>query len=106
MPDQASFSRDFRSVNEFYGSPEGLQRPGGMVIDRDGIPTCDVEAMQQWGWQLSQGTPLSSILQQIRQSDEWRTKHAGDVQPPAPPQGEPPGGIVSGNGHVFTAGGQ
>jgi len=75
------FRRDFPKVNDFYAAREGLQRPGGMVIDRDGVPTCDVEAMTQWGVQLATGTPLSSVLHQICQSDEWKTKHPGEAPP-------------------------
>jgi len=75
------FRQDFPKVNDFYAAPEGLQRPGGMVIDRDGVPTCDIEAMTQWGVQLAAGTPLSSVLHQICQSDEWKTKHPGEPFP-------------------------
>lgn len=85
---QEQFYADFGRVNDFYAAQEGLQRPGGMVIDRDGVPTCDVEAMGAWGWALSQGTPLSQVLLQIRSSDEWKQKHAGDpvaVPPPFEP---------------------
>lgn len=81
------WSREFADVNAFYAAPEGLQRPGGMVIMRqvDGVdvPTCDVEAMQQWGYDLMAGSSLASVLSQIRASDEWKTKHAGD--PPIDP---------------------
>lgn len=84
-PTHEQFARDFALVNDFYASQDGLQRPGGMVIDRGGIPTCDVEAMQQWGWQLMRGTPVGVILWQIRQSDEWKTKHANDPVPPFVP---------------------
>lgn len=82
---QEQFYRDFGKVNDFYAAAAGLQRPGGMVIDRDGVPTCDVEAMGQWGWQLSQGVPVVWVKSQIRQSDEWKTKHANDPAPPGPP---------------------
>jgi len=80
MPNQEQFYNDFRAVNDFYTSQDGLQRPGGMVIG--GV--CDVEAMGQWGWQLSQGVALASVLAQIRTSDEWKTKHAHDPHPPFP----------------------
>jgi hypothetical protein len=81
------FNIDFRKTNDFYAAQEGLQRPGGMVIDRGGVPTCDVEAMEEWGWQLFHGVPLSAVLAQIRRSEEWRIKHANDPAPPIQPAG-------------------
>ncbi len=81
MPSQDQFYYDFNETNEFYASQEGLQRLGGMVIDRNGVLTADTEAMGQWGWQLSQGVPLNTVLARICQSDEWKLKHPGEDPP-------------------------
>jgi len=81
MKPRAQWMTEFGYVNEFYASKDGLQRPGGMVIDRDGIPTCDVEAMQQWGYDLLTDS-VESIKAKIRLSDEWKTKHVGETPDP------------------------
>ena len=77
MMSRADFAAQFNAVNEFYGSDEGLRRPGGMVLN--GV--CDIQAMIQWGYDLASGErPLDQVLSAIRQSDEYRRKH----QPPQP----------------------
>ena len=61
-----------RELNAFYGAAEGLQRPGGMVIDG----RADLDAMGQWFYQLVVlRVPLDNVKQQIRGSDEWKAKH-------------------------------
>lgn len=74
MKSRAQWADEFSRVNAFYAADDGLRRPGGMVIDRDGVPTADVAAMQQWGYDLLT-QPLADVLARIRQSDEWRAKH-------------------------------
>jgi len=77
--EQGEFYRRFGEMNAFYASQAGLQRPGGMVIDRDGVPTCDEEAMGQWGYQLMLGVSVESCKSQIRKipGGEWQQKHPG-----------------------------
>lgn len=77
---QQEFFDSLRKVNDFYAAQDGLQRPGGMVIGG----SADIEALGQWGWQLSQGVPLNLVITQIKRSDEWKVKHANDPAPPTP----------------------
>jgi hypothetical protein len=81
------FYAEFRQVNDFYAAEEGLQRPGGMVIGG----ACDTEAMAAWGYDLMGGATVEQIKSRIRQSEEWRTKHATDPQPPPQPFAGPIG---------------
>lgn len=74
------FFKEFTEVNDFYAAEDGLQRPGGMVID--GV--CDVVAMRQWGYDLVTGTTVGAIKAAIRQSKEWKQKHSGEVPDPDP----------------------
>lgn len=92
----SAFAERFTSVNDFYASVDGLKRPGGMVIDRDGVPTCDVEAMAAWGYRIAGGESLASVLAQIRASDEWKQKHPTPEPTPTepPPTPEPGDKIV------------
>lgn len=70
------FYADLKAVQAFYRSPEGLQRPGGMVIvDHEGRSVADVEALGSWGYDLMTGRSLGDIFQAIRNSDEWKAKH-------------------------------
>ena len=66
-----------QALNAFYQAPEGLQRPGGLVIpDRDGRSVADMEAIAQWFYQLViEGVSLDDVFTQIRNSHEWRSKH-------------------------------
>jgi len=79
--EQGEFFKRFGEVNDFYAAKEGLQRKGGMVIDRNGVPTCDNEAMGQWGYQLMLGVTVESIKSQIRKipGGEWQMKHPGET---------------------------
>lgn len=65
------FAAEFRAVNDFYGSQDGLQRPGGMVLDGG----CDVVAMIQWGYDLMTGSKVEDVITAIRGSHEWKVKH-------------------------------
>jgi len=85
------FFDEFQKVNEFYAAAEGLKRPGGMVIgvpvDGVEVPTADVVAMRQWGYDLMAGASLASVLERIRGSEEWKQKHPTsepDPEDPAP----------------------
>jgi hypothetical protein len=80
---QDQFAREFRDTNDFYKAPDGLQRPGGMVLNGE----CDVEAMQQWGYQLlGNNHSVNWVKNQIVRSDEWAQKHPGEA-PPTFPEG-------------------
>lgn len=66
-----------KALNAFYQAPEGLQRPGGLVIpDQEGRSVADMEAIAQWFYQLViEGIPLEAVFSQIRNSHEWKSKH-------------------------------
>lgn len=66
-----------KALNAFYAAPEGLQRPGGLVLpDHEGRSVADMEAIAQWFYQLViEGIPLDAVFAQIRASEEWRSKH-------------------------------
>lgn len=66
-----------QALNTFYQAPEGLQRPGGLVIpDGEGRSVADMEAIAQWFYQLViEGVPLEAVFAQIRNSHEWKEKH-------------------------------
>lgn len=66
-----------QALNAFYAAPEGLQRPGGLVlVDRDGRSVADMEAIAQWFHQLViDRVSLEDVFTQIRASHEWRSKH-------------------------------
>jgi hypothetical protein len=76
LPKGEAFAR-LQALNAFYQAPEGLQRPGGLVLsDRDGRSVADMEAVAQWFYQLVvEGIPLEDVFTQIRASHEWRSKH-------------------------------
>ncbi len=78
---QDQFAAAFRDINQI-GYVEQLLRPGGMMLNDPS--RCDVEAMQQWGWQLAGGTPVNAILNQIVRSEEWAQKHPGQEPPTFP----------------------
>lgn len=69
------FFDEFRQINAFYESDEGLKRPGGMVIDTARPVPADTEAMAAWGYDLMAGKSVEDIKAAIRQSDEWKQKH-------------------------------
>jgi hypothetical protein len=97
------FAREFTQVNDFYAAQNGLQRVGGMVsgvdasvfsvlkrvvdgtiIDRTTIRNaceavlklqCDVQSMNQWGYDLLAGAKVEDVIAQITTSDEWQAKH-------------------------------
>lgn len=69
------FFDELAELNAFYASADGLQRPGGMVIDRNGVPTADVEALGAWGYNLMAGATVDECKAQIRTSAEWKSKH-------------------------------
>jgi len=72
--DKATAFARLTALNEFYASPEGLKRPGGMIIDGH----VDMEAVAQWYHQMVvEGVSFDNVKQQIRQSAEWRSKHPG-----------------------------
>jgi hypothetical protein len=66
-----------QALNAFYQAPEGLQRPGGLVIpDSEGRSVADMQAIAQWFYQLVvEGVSLEDVFAQIRNSHEWREKH-------------------------------
>jgi hypothetical protein len=72
------FFAEFKELNAYYAAPEGLQRPGGMVIDTADPVPADVEAMASWGYDLMAGATVESCKARIRQSEEWKSKHPGE----------------------------
>ena len=67
-------------LNDFYKSPEGLQRTDGLWID--GHP--DFEGMSGWIFEvyprarlqgLTEDQARQAIVDAIKRSDEWRAKH-------------------------------
>ena len=69
-------------LNDFYKSPDGLQRPEGLWIG--GHP--DFEGLSVWVFDVYlrhrlKGEPeeqaRQAVVDAIKQSDEWRTKHRG-----------------------------
>ena len=83
-PTPGLISRDefyarFKQVNDYYAAQEGLQRPGGMVIDTATPVRADHEAMGAWGYDLMLGKSVNQCITEIRQSDEWKAKHPGET---------------------------
>jgi hypothetical protein len=67
-------------LNGFYASQAGLQRPGGMVKhDHEGRAVADVEAMGSWAYDLMLGATVQECIKNIRNSEEWRSKHPNEV---------------------------
>jgi hypothetical protein len=73
-------SDTLRWLDSFYSSPEGLQRPTGIVTDGK----VDFESISNWLFRnylqaRSHGaTPeeaRESVAKQIRESSEWQSKH-------------------------------
>ena len=69
-------------LNDFYKSPDGLQRPEGLWIG--GHP--DFEGLSVWVFDVYlrhrlKGEPeeqaRQAVVDAIKQSDEWRAKHGG-----------------------------
>jgi hypothetical protein len=67
-------------LNDFYKSPEGMQRADGLWID--GHP--DFEGLSAWVFDvylrgrlkgLSEEQAKQAVVDAIRKSDEWRAKH-------------------------------
>jgi hypothetical protein len=72
------FYREFQDVNAYYAAPEGLKRPGGMVIDTATPVRADTESMGAWGYDLMTGKTVEECKTAIRHSDEWKQKHPGE----------------------------
>jgi hypothetical protein len=69
-------------LDEFYASPEGLQRPGGLVNASTNRP--DAEALGVWVMDVylqariagaSEEEARQRVADNIRGTDEWRRKH-------------------------------
>lgn len=78
----AEIQRTMTWLNDYYKSPEGLQRQGGLWID--GHP--DYEGLAVWAFSVylphrlkgdSEALSRQAVIDAIKQSDEWRTKHRG-----------------------------
>jgi len=82
MKPRDQFYREFQDVNAFYQADEGLKRPGGMMLNDPS--RCDVEAMGAWGYDLAAGKTVNDCKNAIVRSDEWATKHPGEVPPTFP----------------------
>ena len=59
------------AINAFYASRDGLQRPGGMVIDG----RVDLVAIKQWVYDVISGRTVDQVIAQLKQSEEYRRKH-------------------------------
>lgn len=77
LKDRETFYAELQELNRFYEAPQGLQRPGGMVITpaSTGIVSADVEALGSWGYDLMLGATVAECKARIVQSDEWKSKH-------------------------------
>ena len=81
MQDQgAEMQREMMWLHDFYKSPDGLQRPEGLWIG--GHP--DFEGIGAWVFDVylrhrlrgeSEEQARQAIVNAIKQSEEWRTKH-------------------------------
>ena len=78
----AEIQRTMTWLNEYYKSSEGLQRPEGLWIE--GHP--DYEGLSVWVFTVylphrlkgdSEAQSRQAIVDAVKQSDEWRTKHRG-----------------------------
>jgi hypothetical protein len=78
----AEIQRTMTWLNDYYKSSEGLQRPGGLWID--GHP--DYEGLSIWVFTVylphrlkgeSEDQSRQAIVDAVKQSEEWRTKHRG-----------------------------
>lgn len=80
MPKGEAFAA-LQALNAFYAAPEGLQRPGGLTLpDRDGRMVADMEAIAQWFYQIViERVPLDAVFTQIRNSEEYKSKHPNGV---------------------------
>lgn len=67
-------------LNDFYKSPEGLQRPGGLWVGDHP----DFEGLSAWVFEVYLRTRLKgfsedqarqAVVDAIKRSDEWRAKH-------------------------------
>ena len=76
----AEMQREMMWLHEFYKSPDGLQRPEGLWIG--GHP--DFEGISFWVFDVylrrrlrgeSEEQARQAIVNAIKQSEEWRTKH-------------------------------
>lgn len=86
MKSRDQFYAEFKQVNDFYESHDGLKRPGGMVIDTAAPVRCDDEAMGKWGYDLLvENKTVEQCKAEIRNSEEWQRKHAASPSPQPPP---------------------
>jgi hypothetical protein len=79
----AEIQRAIAWLDDFYKSPEGLQRSEGLWIR--GHP--DFEGISVWVFDVylrhrlrgeAEEQARQAVVDAIRQSDEWRTKHGGE----------------------------
>ncbi len=79
---RADLARTGMWLHTFYQSPEGLQRPQGLWID--GHP--DFDGIAAWLLDVylnervagaSEEKARQTVIDAIRQTDEWRRKHPG-----------------------------
>ena len=78
----AEMQRAMTWLNDFYKSPDGLQRPEGLWIGNHP----DFEGLSVWVFDVYlrhrlKGEPeeqaRQAVVDAIKQSDEWRVKHGG-----------------------------
>jgi hypothetical protein len=80
MPDRHEMARAARWLHEYYASPEGLQRQGGLGQDGN----LDFDALGAWVFDVymkerinhaSEQDARAAVMRAIESTDEWRAKH-------------------------------
>ena len=75
--------RAVRWLDEFYRSPEGLQRPDGLWLPQSG--TVDAEAIGVWVLDVylqarlgdaSEDQARQAVIDQIQATEEWQRRHS------------------------------
>ena len=82
---QAEVYTTLLAIDAFYQAEDGLQRDGRNGTTDIGIMRggrADLEAVAQWVYQVAVlGRSLDEVKALIRQSEEYRSKHAGEAPP-------------------------
>ena len=80
MPDRHEMARAARWLNDYYASPEGLQRQGGLGQNGN----LDFDALAAWVFDVylkerinraSEEDARAAVVRAIQATDEWRAKH-------------------------------
>jgi hypothetical protein len=81
--DRAEMMHEWQWLHAYYAAPEGLQRPQGLSInggpDWEGVGAwTDVYQKARFAGK-SRAEARAEYVKQIRQSEEWRSKHPGET---------------------------